>query len=45
MIDDGPMGCLLGWPPKASLRQWLTALCAVAILLALFYALFSALGF
>jgi hypothetical protein len=45
MIDDGPMGCLwLDLPPRAPLKQWLAALTAVALLLAAFYALFSAMG-
>jgi hypothetical protein len=44
-MDDGPSGCL--WPDlpfRAPLRQWLAALTTVAVLLAAFYLLFSALG-
>ncbi|HYG30127.1 MAG TPA: hypothetical protein VD887_07930 [Allosphingosinicella sp.] len=33
----------LDWPPRGSLKQWLTALGAVAALLLIFYAIFSAL--
>ena len=44
MIEEGPAGCL--WPPtpRGPLRQWLAALGTVALLLAVFYVLFSALG-
>jgi hypothetical protein len=36
------MGCL--WPFRAPLKQWLAALGTVALLLAVFYVLFSAMG-
>jgi len=44
-MDDGPMGCMWAVMPfRAPIRQWPAALGTVALLLAVFYALFSALG-
>ena len=40
VIEEGPQGCLVPWP-RGSLKQWLAALGTVALLLAIFYALFS----
>jgi hypothetical protein len=43
---DDPVGCLWIWPlPRGSLGQWLLALGTLAVLLAGFYLLFTALGY
>lgn len=47
MIDEDPRGCLafwMPWPPRGSVGQWLLALGTVIVLLAVFTAIFSALG-
>ncbi len=45
MTDGEPTGCIFPFDlPRASLKQWIVALGAVALLMVALYFIFSALG-